>query len=168
MYLDSPALRRTVSSVEEEPIRCPPTQGVAMNRAMSKEALEELRSIPLFSGCSDKELGEIKKLADEVGIKAGEVIVRQGAFGQDAFVILSGAVTVSVGGNQVAELTAGSHFGELAPLDHLPRSATVTAQTDARVLVFGAREFSSLLSTHPTVSRKMMTDLAHRAREAQA
>ena len=138
-----------------------------MNRAMSKEALEELRSIPLFVGCNDKELAEIKKLADEIDIKAGEVIFRQGAFGQDAFVLLSGAVTVSVGGNEVAHLTTGSHFGELAPLDHLPRSATVTAQSDARLLVFGAREFSSLLGAHPTVSRKMMSDLAHLAREAQ-
>lgn len=138
-----------------------------MNRAMSKEALEELRSIPLFVGCNDKELAEIKKLADEIDIKAGEVIFRQGAFGQDAFVLLSGAVTVSVGGNEVAHLTVGSHFGELAPLDHLPRSATVTAQSDARLLVFGAREFSSLLGAHPTVSRKMMSDLAHLAREAQ-
>jgi CRP/FNR family transcriptional regulator, cyclic AMP receptor protein len=137
-----------------------------MSRAISKEALEELRAVPLFEGCSDKELTEIKKLADEVDIKAGEVIVRQGAFGTDAFVLLNGSVTVSVHGSEVATLQTGAHFGELAPLDHMPRSATVTALSDSRVLVFGGREFSSLLGAHPAVSRKMMADLAHRAREA--
>ncbi len=139
-----------------------------MSRSIPKEALDELRAIPLFGGCTDKELGEIKKLADEVDIKNGDVIVRQGAFGQDVFVLLTGSVTVSHGGVEVAQLAAGSHFGELAPLDHLPRSATVTALSDARLLVFGAREFSTLLGAHPTVSRKMMSDLAQQAREAQS
>jgi CRP/FNR family transcriptional regulator, cyclic AMP receptor protein len=137
-----------------------------MSRTASKHQLEDLRTISLFESCSDKELTELTRLYDEVNIEAGQVIVRQGAFGQEAFMLLSGAVTVIINGEQVAMLSEGTYFGELAPLDHSPRSATVTAVTDARLFVFGAREFATLLSDHPSVSRKLLADMAHRVRSA--
>jgi CRP-like cAMP-binding protein len=139
-----------------------------MSRTASKQQLEDLRSISLFESLSDKELSTIARLYDEVEIAAGQVIVRQGAFGQEAFALASGSVTVTVNGEQVATLAPGSYFGELSPLDHSPRSATVTAVTDARLFVFGPREFATLLSDHPGVSRKMLADMAHRVREVNA
>jgi CRP/FNR family transcriptional regulator, cyclic AMP receptor protein len=136
-----------------------------MSQSASKQLLEDLRSIPLFASCTDKELAQIKRLADEVDIAAGTMIVRQGAFGSEAYVLISGSVAVSVNGNGVAKLTDGAYFGELAPLDHLPRSATVTALSDVRALVFSAREFSTLLADHAGVNRKLLAEYAHRLRE---
>jgi CRP/FNR family transcriptional regulator, cyclic AMP receptor protein len=136
-----------------------------MSQSASKQLLEDLRAVPLFSACTDKELSQIKRLADEVIIPAETVIVRQGAFGQEAYVLLSGSVSVTVSGSEVATLTDGAYFGELAPLDHLPRSATVTATTEVRTLVFNSREFSTLLTEHAAVNRKLLADYAHRLRE---
>jgi CRP-like cAMP-binding protein len=136
-----------------------------MSSSASKQLLEDLRTVPLFEACTDKELTQIKRLGDEIIIPAGSVIVRQGAFGQEAYVILSGSVSVSVSGTDVATLTDGSYFGELAPLDHLPRSATVTATTEVRALVFNSREFSTLLAEHSAVNRKLLSDYAHRLRD---
>jgi CRP-like cAMP-binding protein len=55
--------------------------------------------------------------------------------------------------------------GELALLDHGPRTATVTAATDLRVLVLGAREFSGIVDEVPTIAHKLMRSLAARIRE---
>jgi CRP/FNR family transcriptional regulator, cyclic AMP receptor protein len=136
-----------------------------MSHSASKQLLEDLHTVHLFSSCTDKELAQIKRLADEIDVPANTMIVRQGAFGQEAYVLLSGTVTVSVNGTKVAELTDGSYFGELSPLDHHPRSATVTSSSDARLLVFNAREFSTMLAQNPGVNRKLLADLALRLRE---
>jgi CRP/FNR family transcriptional regulator, cyclic AMP receptor protein len=135
-----------------------------MSRIASKHQLEDLRAVPLFAASSDKELASIARLGDQVSIPAGQIVVRQGAFGQEFYVLLSGTATVEISGEPVAELQAGSYFGEFAPIDHSPRSATVTAHTDSTLMVFGPREFSSLLSEHPSINRRLLADFTRRLR----
>jgi CRP-like cAMP-binding protein len=55
--------------------------------------------------------------------------------------------------------------GELALLDHGPRTATVTATTELTVLVLGPREFNGLLDEVPTLTHKILAVLASRVRE---
>ena len=57
--------------------------------ASSKQHLETLRSVALFSACSNKELEKVAKAADEITMTAGTLIVDQGQTGREAFVVVS-------------------------------------------------------------------------------
>ncbi|MGA1442361.1 MAG: cyclic nucleotide-binding domain-containing protein, partial [Ilumatobacteraceae bacterium] len=97
--------------------------------------LTTLHHVPLFSSCSKKDLSRIVKAADQVSFKAGRVLTEQGQPGREAFIILKGKATVRRSGKKLASIGAGSMVGELSLLDHGPRTATVTCDTDCDVLV---------------------------------
>jgi CRP-like cAMP-binding protein len=75
---------------------------------------------------------------------------------------------VTRNGNKVAALGPGGYFGELSLLDRKPRSATVVSDTEMDVLVLSQRQFNSVLQSVPTISRKMLSAMANRVREADA
>lgn len=127
--------------------------------------LENIARIPLFSGCTKKELQHLRSLCDEIDVPAGKVLTKQGSVGYECFVIESGTASVAIDDQVVTSLGAGTYFGELALLDKQPRSATVTAITPMRVLVMGPREFSSALETVPGLAQKLLAGLARRLRE---
>jgi CRP/FNR family transcriptional regulator, cyclic AMP receptor protein len=130
--------------------------------------LDHLAGVPLFSACSKKELQAVAKASDEINLPAGRVLCEQGTIGREAFVIVDGEAEVKRNNRKVATLGPGSYVGELALLDHGPRTATVTTTSDVTVLVLGAREFSGLLDEVPSISHKLMKALAHRIRELDA
>ena len=86
-----------------------------------------LANVPIFSGCSKRELGIIARASKEVSHKEGTVIAREGERGIGLFLILDGQCKVTIGGKTKARLGAGDFFGEVALLDGGPRTATVTA-----------------------------------------
>jgi CRP-like cAMP-binding protein len=133
---------------------------------MARQAhLDNLATVPLFAACSKKELQAVAKASDEVELPAGRDLCEQGAIGREAFVIMEGEAVVRRNGRKVATLGPGDCFGELALLDHGPRTATVTAATDMRVLVLGAREFAGIIDEVPSIGNKLLKALAGRIRE---
>jgi CRP/FNR family cyclic AMP-dependent transcriptional regulator len=129
--------------------------------------VELLGNVRLFSTCNRRELARIASLVDEVEAPKGKVIVRQGDPGRECFVITEGRARATIRGKGTAALGPGSFFGEMSLLDQGPRSATVTAETDMRLLVLGSREFSALVNEVPTVAVRMMRGLAERLRSAE-
>jgi CRP-like cAMP-binding protein len=129
--------------------------------------VELLSRLPLFSPCTAPELRRIASLTDEIDVPEGKVLTRQGDPGSECFVIAEGEAKATMRGRGTAKLGPGSFFGEMSLLDQGPRSATVTAETDMRLLVLGSREFSSLVAEVPSVSRRIMRVLAERLREAE-
>jgi CRP/FNR family cyclic AMP-dependent transcriptional regulator len=127
--------------------------------------LDHLASVPLFSACSKKELQAVAKASDELALPAGKVLCEQGTIGREAFVILDGTADVRIGKKPVATLGPGTCVGELALLDHGPRTATVVAKTDMQVLVIGAREFAGIVDEVPAIAHKLLRALATRVRE---
>lgn len=127
--------------------------------------LEHLRSIPLFSACSDKDLKKIAKAGDEVSVPAGHVIVDQGQTGREAFVIVSGSATVRRNGKKVATLGEGAVIGELSLLDHGPRTATVIADTECTLFVIDQRHFVGVIEEVPAIAHKIMASLAAKVRD---
>src|SRR6476646_10746374 len=97
--------------------------------------MELIKSAPLFDNCSKKELQQIARIADELDIRAGKVMIREGERGREFFVIISGEVEVRRKGRKMATLGPGSFVGEMALLSKIPRVATVTATTPLDVLV---------------------------------
>jgi CRP-like cAMP-binding protein len=74
---------------------------------------------------------------------------------------------VVVSGEHVATVGAGSMVGEMALIDHRPRSATVTAETDMRLLAFDNKAFKALLDEMPKASQRVMSLLNARLQDNQ-
>jgi CRP-like cAMP-binding protein len=131
----------------------------------SRETLD-LSKIWLFSTSSAKDLRTIRKALEEVTVPPGRLLCEQGTIGQEFFLIVSGQASVKRNNRKVATLGPGQYFGELALLDRRPRSASVTSDTDMTLLVLGQRQFNGVLDSVPPLSRKLLSAMATRLREA--
>jgi CRP-like cAMP-binding protein len=128
--------------------------------------LDRLSEVSIFRALSRKELETLAKAADTVAFGAGTTLVREGEAGREFFVVLSGEVSVVVGGEEVAVLQEGSWFGELALIDPAPRDATVLTLSPCELLVIDSRRFLPLLEQVPTLSQQILVGMARRLREA--
>ncbi len=133
--------------------------------ASKQNHLDALREVPLFSGCSNKELEKVAKASDEIRMTAGTLIVDQGQTGREAFIVVEGEVEVKRNGRRVASLGPGAIVGELSLLDHGPRTATATCETDCTLLVIDSRRFTGVLDSVPAISHKLLATLATRIRD---
>ena len=124
--------------------------------------VELLHGIPLFSQCSRRDLGAISGIADEIDLKEGKELTRQGKPGREFFVLIDGSADVRKNNRKVATLKGGDFFGEIALIHHAPRNATVTAATPVRALVIMDRDFKRLLDEQPEIQRKVLVALAER------
>ncbi len=133
--------------------------------ASKSVSIDHLRRVPLFSGCNKGELQAIARAGDEIKMTAGTVIVDQGQTGREAFIVLSGTVTVRRSGRKITELGPGAVVGELSLLDHGPRTATVICDTDCELLVVDQRHFRSTIEAMPAIGFKLLGALAGHIRE---
>ncbi len=138
-----------------------------MFRSASTIELDHLRSLALFASCSNKELSTIARLSNRVTIPAGETVVHQGDMSTECYAILDGTACAEIDGVVVASFGPGESFGELSPLDHRPRSASVIAATDLTALVFTGENFAAVASTIPSLTKKLLTEMTVRLRTVQ-
>jgi CRP-like cAMP-binding protein len=127
---------------------------------------EVLKDIDLFSGSDTKTLAKITSITTEVECEPGRELCRQGTAGDQCFIIVEGWASLIIDGEEVGGVGPGSIVGELALLDPGPRTATVTAQTPMRLLVFSRSEFTTMLFSAPDVVRRMLKVEARRVRQA--
>jgi CRP/FNR family transcriptional regulator, cyclic AMP receptor protein len=126
------------------------------------EKVELIKHTPLFATCSKRELQEIAHIADEIDLREGKEMTRQGAPGREFFVLLEGEADVTKNGRRINLLSAGDFFGEIALVSDTPRTATVTATTPVRALVITDRSFRRLLKDQPEIQSKVLAALAAR------
>ena len=131
----------------------------------TREKVRLLASVPLFSELSRRELEAVAGAAKEVTHAAGDVLARQGDRGVGFFLITDGTANVTVGDHQRARLGPGDYFGEIALLDEGPRSATVTAASDIKMLGLTAWVFKGLVEQNPSIALKLLKVLAQRIRD---
>jgi CRP/FNR family cyclic AMP-dependent transcriptional regulator len=124
--------------------------------------IELLKRVPLFTGCSKAELRELALVADELDLREGRTLVREGRPGREFFVLVEGTVRVTRGGRKLSELGAGDWFGEIALLTNTPRTATVTATSPIRVLVITDRSFRRVVELMPTIALKVLASVGDR------
>jgi CRP-like cAMP-binding protein len=124
--------------------------------------LELLKGVPLFAGCSKKELGEIALVADEIDVGEGKVLTREGDTGREFFMLVEGAVDVRRNGRRIRTMGPGEFFGEIALVSDRPRTATVTTTAPATLLVVTDRAFRQLMRKIPSIQLKVLTALADR------
>jgi CRP-like cAMP-binding protein len=132
---------------------------VRLNRDQKTELI---RKAPLFARCSRRDLKEIAMLADEIDLREGKEMTREGAPGREFFVLLEGTADVKKNGRKVNTLGPGDFFGEIALVSRAPRTATVVATSPVRALVITDRSFRRLLDDSPQVKTRVMEAMAHR------
>jgi CRP-like cAMP-binding protein len=128
---------------------------------------EALKSSPLFSDFTEKEIASVASTAKERSFAAGDAILTRGQEGGRGFyLLLDGAAKVSAGDRDLAEFGPGDYFGEMALLlEDTPRTADVTATADTTCLVITQWDLKALIKLHPEIGVKMMSELARRLRE---
>ncbi len=138
--------------------------------ALRRDAkIELLKKVPLFGGCSKSELRELAKTADELDLREGTVLTREGRSGREFFVVIEGTAQVTKDGKKIADLGPGDWLGEIALITDSPRTATVTATSPMDVLVITDRSFRSVVETMPSIALKVLSRVGERlARDAHS
>ena len=124
--------------------------------------IELIAHVPLFAGCSKRELAKIASLSDEIDLPAGSKLTVEGRSGREFCVLISGSAEVRAGEKKLATLSDGDFFGEIALILDTPRSATVSAITPVRLLVVERSAFRRLLRELPSIQAKVLEALAAR------
>jgi CRP-like cAMP-binding protein len=94
----------------------------------------------------------------------GKAIVQEGQAGLRMYAVLEGRVAVSIGGSVVERLGPGGVFGELALIEHSPRLASATAESDCSLLPINQTAFLLLVKTSPEFAGSLLGSLAERLR----
>lgn len=128
---------------------------------MSTNVIDALSRVPMLSSLDRKQLEKLSKDFTERTFAAGSVVVKEGQEqGIGFFVVADGEAVATIGGNEVARLGPGSHFGEIALITDRVRSATVTAETDLHCFVMTLWDFRSFVQGDGEVAWKLLEQLA--------
>jgi PPM family protein phosphatase len=122
--------------------------------------LEALAEIELLREFTMAELVAVYNELMPVEVAQGERVIREGDRGEDLFVIVEGHCEVSRAGQKIAVLGSGSHVGEMALLNQRPRTATVTALDDCRLLRLERAAFHALMGREPGIACKFLWKFA--------
>jgi CRP-like cAMP-binding protein len=109
------------------------------------QRVNEVRSLPPFASLEPDEGAELLGSGAWVSFSPSEVIVREGEPGDAFYALAAGQVDVFERGRLVRTMGAGSHFGELALLHDVPRTATVVARTPVRAFRLEREGFDRLI-----------------------
>jgi CRP-like cAMP-binding protein len=129
--------------------------------------IRHLQRVPLFSGFDEAELRRVADLTRIIEVPAGTSVIQIGDPGDSFFVIIDGTAAVRTPVGAGNELRPGDFFGEMSLLDGEPRSATIVAATDLRLLVVDRLHFWRLLDETSDLMRRILTILSRRVRHLE-
>ena len=101
---------------------------------------------------------------ETTGFAAGTSVVKTGEPGETMYIVTEGEVEILDGSTVLETAGPGSIFGELALIDDEPRSATVVAKTDCRLVPVDRRRFQYMVQETPFFGLAVMKVLADRLR----
>lgn len=126
--------------------------------------LRRLKIVPLFQGLAKKDLEQLSRWADEVEVREGEALARQGTFAHEFFIIEEGTADVTRDGGYVATLGPGDFFGEIGLIESARRTATVVATSPMRLIVMTGWDFKAMQDTMPHVAHEIQKSIEERLR----
>lgn len=134
------------------------------------ERIMLLRDVPIFYDLLPEDLKQVADIAREQWLPDGAILCREGEEGNAMYIIVSGKVRVQKNADaqekDLAVRASGDFVGEMAVIESAPRSATLRAQGDLRVLVIDSKAFTAILRERPDVSISVMKTLSRRLRES--
>ena len=114
--------------------------------APTMQAFAELRTLTAFRRMTLDDLAVVLEHGEWVQAAHGDALVEQGELGDAFYAIAAGQADVLVDGSPIATLGPGDHFGEIALLEHVPRTATVEARTPLRAFRLDADGFDQVVA----------------------
>jgi CRP-like cAMP-binding protein len=131
--------------------------------------IARLKAVPIFASMSKKEMDVVLRQADHLRYAPRQTVVREGEPGEESWMVVDGELAVQRGGQEVARLGPGDHFGELAVTDSTTRDATIVSTSPVELLLnIDRRRVWALVEGSPTLMRKVIVGLAHRLHEMDA
>lgn len=130
--------------------------------SLAPAGLELVRGISIFAALPEPILERLARALEPVEATAGDVVIREGDEGDLFYAVAEGTVVVSKEGRWVAELGPGDYFGEIALLKDVPRTATVTAETDVKLYALERDVFIPAVTGHHDVQEVAETAMATR------
>jgi CRP/FNR family transcriptional regulator, cyclic AMP receptor protein len=132
---------------------------------------DALKNVGLFNDATDEELTHLSNCMSEQDVRKDAVVVSRDEAGNAMYVILKGRMKVVIQGDNGREviltiLKSGEFFGEMSLLDDLPRSASVVAAEDSKLLVLHRAQFAEHMATSPSMALNVMSELSKRLRRA--
>ena len=123
-----------------------------------------LVATPLFDGLDSAERADVVRIMEVTRLREGETVFREGDLGDAWYVISEGTARVLKEGDgarqEIAKLSRGEMFGEMAILDGSARSATVEATSDLTLFRFRRSRFDDLLDQGSLGAYKLVVSMA--------
>jgi hypothetical protein len=130
------------------------------------ERIRFLRSVPLFESLSGEDLLSVADVVEQIDLRSGSAIFHEGDPGEDLYLVVRGEVAIDNGTTRIATLGEREFFGDLAVLDHQPRSADAICLTDVQVLRLRGPDLRELMVTRPAIVEGIVRVLVRRLRDA--
>ncbi|TNE45814.1 MAG: cyclic nucleotide-binding domain-containing protein [Deltaproteobacteria bacterium] len=129
-----------------------------------EKMLKVLAQTPIFEGFSRSKLVRLQRILHERRFRAGETIFEMGEPGVGMYVIVEGEVSVTIVSElgeeeEVARLSQGQTFGDLALIENHLRSASVRAVTSTQLFGLIRSEFLDFLSNDPALGVEFLMRL---------
>lgn len=130
-----------------------------------EQIINFLLEAPMFGDLDAAQLSQIVHIMQVQRLRNGQIIFREGDAGDAWYVIYDGIADVHktddfLPSRRIASLESRACFGEMAILDHSPRSASVVARGDTTVFRFPRREFEHLLHEDNLAAYKLIYEMA--------
>ena len=138
---------------------------------METSAIDALRTVPLFSELEQDDLESLAEQFREHTFPAGSAVTVEGQRGARIlafFIVTAGTVVVTKDGRELATLGPGDHFGEIALLRDMPRTATVIADSELRCLALGSWDFRPLVERRPEIAWRLLEAMSERLERTEA
>ncbi len=127
--------------------------------------LESFKAIEIFQPLPDEKLELLISDSREIVLNAGETLFREGDPGDSMYVILSGEIAIEKENTMITRKGLGSYFGEMTLIEDKPRSATIKAITESRLLEIMKDQFLQHLASNPQTLMTVLRTVSERARE---
>lgn len=125
--------------------------------------VSQLKRVPLFAEVPEESLKKIAPFTNIEEFAEGKVVVREGGYSNNFYVIDDGTAKVERGGEELAELGKGDVFGEQGLLEKEQRSASVTATSTLRVIKIEHWELSRMRKAMPDVVEQLRKTVEERS-----
>jgi CRP-like cAMP-binding protein len=139
----------------------------------TRARIDEVRSLALFRHFPEAKLEELARVLSVRALPAGALVFEEGSVGDALFLLSQGQVRIekrieAEGAAELALLSPGDVFGEMAIIESAPRSARAVAHTDVSLLVLGRGDLDRWLGAEPQTAVgffvELLRVLSHRLR----
>ena len=126
--------------------------------------LDRLARVPLFKDLTKRDLQFLASRVDEVSLKSGQTVIREGQPTDAFFIVVTGNVDVTRQGKPAARLGPGEFFGEIGMLDNGPATATVVTDGPVDAMVLSHAQFRDAIKGNESLALQVIAAMAQRLR----